>query len=130
MGTETMGRVTVTAKIENLRTILYMAEKGLLPADQVRSIEVNDALVDTGATILSMPKSMIEYLGFEPGSEPNGFDQRGHSDRAALRYSPPDNPGRECPTDVSELPDECPGVDRPDTSGVARFCRRHARAAA
>ncbi len=62
MGIDTMGRVTVTAKVENLGDLI-LVERGLLPADQARSIEVNDALVDTGATILSMPKRMIQQLG-------------------------------------------------------------------
>ncbi len=48
MGTDTMGRVAVSAKVENLGD-LVLVERGLLPADQVRSIEINDALVDTGA---------------------------------------------------------------------------------
>ena len=42
MGIDTMGRVTVTAKVENLGD-LVLVERGLLPADQVRSIEINVA---------------------------------------------------------------------------------------
>ncbi len=39
MGTDTMGRVLVKAKIENTDD-LVLAKKGLLAADQVRSVEV------------------------------------------------------------------------------------------
>jgi hypothetical protein len=46
-----MGRVTVAATIENV-TDLYLAEKGLLPADKIHRLEVSNALVDTGATHL------------------------------------------------------------------------------
>ncbi len=66
METETMGRVLVTAKIENSGD-LYLRVERTSPADQAcKSIEVNDALVDTGATMLSMPKRMIQQLGLEP----------------------------------------------------------------
>src|SRR5271157_5156147 len=65
METETMGKVLVTAKIENLED-LFNAEKGLLPDDQVRCIEVPDAVVETGATTLLLPKRMIAALGLKP----------------------------------------------------------------
>ena len=51
METETLGKVLVKAKIENLFDV-ENRERGLLPADQVRIVDVTDALVDTGATIL------------------------------------------------------------------------------
>jgi predicted aspartyl protease len=65
METEMMGKVLVTAKIENLED-LYNVKKGLLRDDQVRRIEVHDAVVDTGATTLLLPKRMITALGLEP----------------------------------------------------------------
>jgi len=107
METETMGRVTVAAKIENLGD-LFMASKGLLPADQVRSIEVNDAWVDTGATILSMPESMIQQLGLEPIRARTAITAAGTVTvkvHGTVRLTVQ---GRDCPTDVTELPDECP----------------------
>ena len=60
-----MGRVLVTAKIENLND-LYDAIRGLLPDEQVRRVEVSDALVDTGASNLSMPRRLIAQLGLRP----------------------------------------------------------------
>jgi hypothetical protein len=65
-GTDTMGRVTDTAKVENLGDLI-LAKRGLLPANQVRSIELMGALVDTGATILSLPKLI--------GNPANGGEQ-------------------------------------------------------
>ncbi len=65
MGTETMGKVEVAAIIENLPD-LYDVEKGRLTADQVRRVEVIDALVDTGTTGLSMPRRLIDQLGLTP----------------------------------------------------------------
>ena len=57
-----MGKVSVSARIENLQDT-YEAEKGVLPAGNVRSVEVADALVDTGATMLSIPRRLIAQLG-------------------------------------------------------------------
>ena len=53
-----MGKVVVAARIENLEDA-YDADKGVLPAERVRSIEVSDALVDTGATLLSIPRRLV-----------------------------------------------------------------------
>ena len=61
----TMGKVLVSAKIENLED-LFGAKKGLIGPQEVRSITVPDALVDTGATGLSLPKRLISELGLEP----------------------------------------------------------------
>ena len=60
-----MGKVLVGAKIENMED-LFNAEKGLIKDDQVRSVEVSDALVDTGATALLLPKRYISVLGLHP----------------------------------------------------------------
>src|SRR5256885_833572 len=59
-----MGRVAVAAKIENYSDLDQM-ERGALASDRVRSIEVPDALVDTGATMLSLPLPLIEQLGLK-----------------------------------------------------------------
>src|SRR6185437_4152038 len=60
METATMGKVLVTAKIENLQD-LYDVARGLLK--EVRRVEVTDALADTGAMMLSLPKALIQQLG-------------------------------------------------------------------
>ncbi|HKI21127.1 MAG TPA: aspartyl protease family protein, partial [Isosphaeraceae bacterium] len=57
-----MGRVLTEAKIENLKD-LWAVEQGLRTPDQARSMIVADALVDTGATLLSLPTSLINRLG-------------------------------------------------------------------
>jgi predicted aspartyl protease len=107
METETMGRVTVAAKIENLGD-LFMASKGLLPADQVRSIEVTDALVDAGATILSMPTSMIQQLGLELLRARTAVTAAGTKTLRVYGTVRLTVEGRDCPTGVTEVPDECP----------------------
>ncbi len=58
----TTGKVVVSARIEILSD-LTMVAKGLLQQENVRRLETPDALVDTGATLLSLPKSMVQQLG-------------------------------------------------------------------
>ena len=65
MGTATMGKVLVTAKVENLLD-LYDVKRGMLTDDKVRHVEVTDALVDTGATTLSLPIHLVNQLGLQP----------------------------------------------------------------
>jgi predicted aspartyl protease len=60
-----LGKVLVSATIENVYD-LYEADKGTIPADQVRKLEVADAFVDTGATYLAMPRTLIGQLGLRP----------------------------------------------------------------
>ena len=92
METPTMGKVLVTAKIENLED-LTASEKGLLPDDQVRRIEVQDAVIDTGATTLLLPKRMIAALGSEaPPDAPLARSGRRIPCRM-LRHRAADNPG-------------------------------------
>jgi predicted aspartyl protease len=107
METETMGRVTVLAKIENLSD-LFMATKGLLPADQVRRLEVSNALVDTGATGLSMPKSLIQQLGLDPIRPRTALTSAGTVTVQTYGTARLTIPERDCPIDVTEVPDECP----------------------
>src|SRR5712691_6824794 len=64
MESATMGRVAVTSKIENLRD-LYDASCGRMGDEQVRRVEIATALVDTGATFLSLPLPLIEQLGLK-----------------------------------------------------------------
>ena len=63
-GTATMGKVVVTAKIENIYD-LYEVEAGSRAADAVRRVDVTDALVDTGATMLILPTRFIRQLGLK-----------------------------------------------------------------
>src|SRR5579883_862818 len=65
METTAMGKVIVAAKIENLED-LFDVQKGILTDDKVRRIDVPDALVDTGASGLMMPKRLITGLGLRP----------------------------------------------------------------
>ena len=61
MALATMGKVLVSAKIENVEDVYAVAQARVTP-DQIRTIEVSDALVDTGAVMLSLPHRFIEQL--------------------------------------------------------------------
>lgn len=107
METSTVGRIVVAAKIENVAD-LYAAKKGQIPEDQVRRIEVSDALVDTGATHLGLPKRMIEQLDilqFSAGRARTTAGLRTFSLYGPVRLT---IQGRICSVDVAEIPDECP----------------------
>jgi predicted aspartyl protease len=107
MDTETMGRVTVEAKIKSLEDLM-MLRKGLISADQARSVDVSAALVDTGATMLSMPGNLIRILGLEPVRIRKAITSAGPVTiqvYGTVRLTIQD---RDCVTDVSELPDDCP----------------------
>ncbi len=56
-----------TTKIElvNLKD-LNLAEAGIIKSEEVRRVVVEDAIVDTGATRLALPKLLIEKLGLTP----------------------------------------------------------------
>ena len=56
---------TTRIELENLKD-LHAVELGVLDSEDVRRLTVEDALVDTGATGLCLPKSLIEQLGLTP----------------------------------------------------------------
>jgi clan AA aspartic protease len=59
-----MGKVLTELTVTN-RADQVLAERGFMAADQVKSITLQDVLVDTGATTLCLPADMIEALGLE-----------------------------------------------------------------
>lgn len=107
METEFMGRVLTEATIENSGD-LWNVNLGTIPADQARRITVPDALVDTGATLLSLPTRMIRALGLTKVGEKRVTSSLGLGKAdlyAAVRLTIQD---RFCTTDVLEVPDESP----------------------
>ncbi|MEL6493183.1 MAG: aspartyl protease family protein [Cyanobacteria bacterium J06621_3] len=57
-----MGQVTATITVTN-HIDQILAARGFIPEGEVRSITLQNVLVDTGATLLSFPTSLIEQLG-------------------------------------------------------------------
>ena len=59
---ENMGLVRTTIQFTNLKDRLDALE-GTLPEDQVRSVTLDNVMVDTGATMLALPADVIRELG-------------------------------------------------------------------
>jgi len=107
METDTMGKVLVTAKIQNLDDLVRVKDGHIKP-EEVRTVEVTDALVDTGATTLLMPKRYIEQLGLRQFRIRNVRSAGGTAKLpvyGTVRLTIQD---RDCPSDVTELPDDRP----------------------
>ncbi len=102
-----MGRVAVPAVVESLEDV-YRVQRGELAADAVRRVEVGAALVDTGATSLSLPRHLIAQLGLLPIRSRRAVTTAGIRDVAtygAVRLTIQD---RDCVCDVTEVDDACP----------------------
>jgi len=66
-----MGQVfTTIALTNNVDEIL--AERGFIPHEQIRSITIDNVLVDTGATRLCLPEEIISQLGLRIVGEIEG----------------------------------------------------------
>jgi clan AA aspartic protease len=107
MGSETMGRVTVRAIVENLEDQV-LAEGGSRKKSEVRRVEILDALVDTGASNLSMPSDLIQKLGLKLYRHRRTMTVGGPRQTgvySAVRLTIQD---RDCIVEVNELPDGCP----------------------
>lgn len=102
-----MGRVTVAARVENLAD-LFGVDQGRLAHGDVRTVEIADALVDSGASQLSMPKAMLESLGLKFLRTRKAVTAAGLVDVRVFGTARLTVQGRDCPVDVTELPDGCP----------------------
>jgi clan AA aspartic protease len=106
METETVGKVIVSAKIENIGD-LEDVYKGRISLNQVRRLELDDALVDTGASTIAMPKQLIDQLGLKllgqrQARTANGMATFGKYSTVRLTIQ-----GRDCALDVAEVADGC-----------------------
>ena len=102
-----VGRVVTPVVIENLADQIR-ANDGLLKPDQIRRLEVADALVDTDASFLSLPTRLIRQLGLEfhykrRGVTPGG--SRTGKVYSSVRLYIQD---RDCVIDVAEVSDKAP----------------------
>ena len=78
--------------------------------DQVQRLELDNVLVDTGATTLSMPKSLIDRLGLRllgnrQARTANGMTIFGMYSAVRLTVQ-----GRDCALDVAEVAEGCPAL--------------------
>lgn len=102
-----MGRVVIPLVVENLRDALD-AHEGKLAADKVRRVSIDKALIDTGATTLSLPSSVIRQLGLTKLKSKRIMTSQGPAETdcySAVRLLVQ---GRDCSVDVVEIPDGVP----------------------
>jgi predicted aspartyl protease len=104
---KTMGKVIVPARIENVGDVWAVSE-GLRQPEQVRFVEVQDALVDTAASTLCLPKRFVAQLGLQPGQQRRVRTSGGPATLqmfGAVRLTVQE---RQWTGDVVEVPDDCP----------------------
>jgi predicted aspartyl protease len=101
-----MGRTTVKIQVENLADVIR-ARAGEIPEGQVRRLEI-DALVDTGATLLCLPKSKIDLLGLIFFETRRATTANGPVDRGIYKSAHLTVLERSCSIDVMELPEDAP----------------------
>ncbi|MEE9141611.1 MAG: hypothetical protein V3U59_02785 [Gammaproteobacteria bacterium] len=102
-----MGKVIVSAKIENLAD-LVRSNAGDISSSDVRAIQLDDALIDTEATMLSLPSKHIQALGLRRHRTRTARTTAGvisFGVYEAVRIAVQD---RDCVVEVCEIPDECP----------------------
>lgn len=102
-----MGRVVTPIVVENVRDALD-AHEGKLSHELVRRLSIEKALVDTGASTLSLPTSMIRQLGLTRLKSKRVMTSRGPAETdtySAVRLLIQD---RDCTVDVVEIPDGVP----------------------
>jgi predicted aspartyl protease len=100
---KSMGKVLTPLTITN-RADQTLASRGFLPEDQVRSISLNDVLVDTGATTLCLPANMIAQLGLELLKEVDVMTANGISKARVFQDAKLSLCGREGTFECLELP--------------------------
>ncbi len=102
-----MGRVLTEATIENIED-LWAVKRGYLPPGQARRITVPDALVDTGATLISLPTRLIRQLGLNQTGTKRVTSSVGPAEAAMYDAVRLTIQGRSCTMDVMEVPDDVP----------------------
>jgi predicted aspartyl protease len=107
MQTASMGRVVTEAIIENIED-LWAVKRGLIKDENVRKITVADALVDTGATLLSLPSRLIAQLGLEKMGTRHVSSSTCGGEAGLFGAVKLTIQNRTCTMDVMEVPDSVP----------------------
>lgn len=107
MEMELVGRVLTEATIENLED-LWAVKRSLQAPEESRKIVVTDALVDTGATLLSLPTKLIRQLGLTRVSSKHVTSSIGLAEADVYEAVRLTIQGRSCTMDVMEVPDTVP----------------------
>ncbi len=103
----TMGKVVVSARIENLADLIR-SRAGDVASGEVRALELRDALVDTGATMLSLPRRHIQALGLQRHRTRTARTTAGTVSFGVFEPVRLTVQDRDCVVEVCEIPDDCP----------------------
>ena len=98
---------TTRIELENLKD-LHAVELGIRKSEDVRRLTIENALVDTGATGLCLPKSLIEQLGLTPLRSIGVQTANGPAERTVyseVRYTVLE---RTYSIQVTDLPEDAP----------------------
>lgn len=98
---------TTRVEITN-RTDLILAEAGVITPETIRRVTIEDALVDTGATRLSLPKPLVTHLGLAPVGAARAMTTNGIVDRviySEVRFKILERQGT---MEVTDLPANAP----------------------
>lgn len=98
-----MGKVITTLTVVNLVDQI-LATRGFMPDEQVRSITIDDVIVDTGATMLCLPEEVISQVGLTLLGEIDTKTATGVSKARIFRAVSLTVEGREGIFDCLELP--------------------------
>ena len=103
----TVGRVTTKIRVENGADRVTAVSR---PGAAVRVVEIEDALVDTGATLLCLPRRSVETLGLVRHDRRRVLTANGVVDRDVYGGAFLTLDGRSCTIDVMEVPDDVPAL--------------------
>ncbi|MGB0562038.1 MAG: aspartyl protease family protein [Spirulinaceae cyanobacterium] len=98
-----MGKIITTLTVIN-RADQSAAARGYIPEEDVRSITLDNVLVDTGATTLCLPSDAIAQLGLELLKEVDVATANGFSKARIFRDASISLAGREGTFECLELP--------------------------
>ena len=101
--TQPLGKVPATLTVTN-RADQITASRGTIPFEQIRSVTLEDVLVDTGATTLCLPANVIAQLGLEILKEVEVMTANGLSKARVFQDAKISLCGREGTFECLELP--------------------------
>src|SRR5258707_10150515 len=100
-----VGRVVTPLVIHNEGDV-YLAEAGHLPKEQIRTVLLDEVLVDTGASTLCLPSSIVAELGLRRSREVTVHTANGRASAWIYRDATITVMGRSGTFECIELPDE------------------------
>lgn len=103
-----VGQVNVSITVAN-HIDQILAERGFIPADEIRTVTLDNVIVDTGATLLSLPTAIIERLGLPVKGESIVNTSAGERETRVFREANLLVGGRHSTFDCLELTD----IDQP-----------------